>query len=719
MSLLKNFEKLKLNSKLIIGFPPIVLLAIIISITALWAFSQLTSKTKSLYENDLLGIKYVAEVNADIGLLGRYTSRYVLAANAEDQLEEKHLLELINTVKKRILENYDKAEDTIFRPQIKAKFTELKPQLENDFLAVDQVINTAQNSKNPALDAYKLINSNAYLTVSNEVMKLSQDIEAQKSNGAKEMMQQSQEVSNSVELFLICLVITSLIISVSAVYIVSQSINVPTIALSKSLEDLAHEKLNIQIANQDYENEIGLMARSAASLQKTFQRSVAFSKAIDQTQAMIEFDPQGNVLSANPVFLKAVGYSAEELVGRHHSVLVEPEYAFSDAYSKFWSSLRSGISVSGEFKRIANGGRVVWLLATYSPILGPNGEVVGVVKVASDITQAKEAEALKKLNEENNQFALKTTEEIGKVISVAAAGDFTAAVPLEGKEGFFLDISKQVNRLIDTSRKAFQSIARNATALAESSDELATVSMQMSSAAEETSAQAKLVSGAAVEVSTNTQTVAAGVEEMSASIREISINTVEASTVANQAVQIANRTNVTMAKLSESSTQIGGVLKVISGIAEQTNLLALNATIEAARAGELGKGFAVVANEVKELARQTAKATEEINLSISTIQTDTQGAMTSIHEISNIINKINDISSLIASAVEEQAATTGEMGRSVSTAANNSANIAANIGSVSIAAQSTTQGAANTQNSATELAKIASELENLVAQFKV
>jgi methyl-accepting chemotaxis protein len=174
-----------------------------------------------------------------------------------------------------------------------------------------------------------------------------------------------------------------------------------------------------------------------------------------------------------------------------------------------------------------------------------------------------------------------------------------------------------------------------------------------------------------------------------------------------------------MAKLSESSTQIGGVLKVISGIAEQTNLLALNATIEAARAGGLGKGFAVVANEVKELARQTAKATEEINLSISTIQTDTQGAMTSIHEITNIINKINDISSLIASAVEEQAATTGEMGRSVSTAANNSANIAANIGSVSIAAQSTTQGAANTQNSATELAKIASELENLVAQFKV
>jgi methyl-accepting chemotaxis protein len=174
-----------------------------------------------------------------------------------------------------------------------------------------------------------------------------------------------------------------------------------------------------------------------------------------------------------------------------------------------------------------------------------------------------------------------------------------------------------------------------------------------------------------------------------------------------------------MEKLGASSSQIGGVLKVISSISEQTNLLALNATIEAARAGELGKGFAVVANEVKELARQTAKATQEISGSITAIQGDAKGAMDSIAEISAIINKINDISSIIASAVEEQAATTGEMSRSVSTAARSSSEIASNIVSVSEAAQSTTQGASHTQIAANELAKIASELQNLVSRFSV
>jgi methyl-accepting chemotaxis protein len=165
----------------------------------------------------------------------------------------------------------------------------------------------------------------------------------------------------------------------------------------------------------------------------------------------------------------------------------------------------------------------------------------------------------------------------------------------------------------------------------------------MSSNAEETSAQSHAVSAASEQVSKSTQTVATGIEEMDASIREIAKNASDAARVATTAVKVAEATNAKIAKLGESSLEIGNVIKVITSIAQQTNLLALNATIEAARAGEAGKGFAVVANEVKELAKETAKATEEISLKIAAIQSDTQGAVEAIDQISTVINQINDI----------------------------------------------------------------------------
>ncbi len=264
------------------------------------------------------------------------------------------------------------------------------------------------------------------------------------------------------------------------------------------------------------------------------------------------------------------------------------------------------------------------------------------------------------------------------------------------------------------SRGVSRAVGGSAAALTASSSELSAVSTQMSAGAEETATQAGVVSAAAEQVSSNVATVASAVEELGASIAEIAGHASEATRVSARAVDAAETTNTTVSKLGTSSAEIGEVIEVITSIAEQTNLLALNATIEAARAGEAGKGFAVVANEVKELAKQTAVATEEISSKIAAIQTDTSGAVDAIGEISEVIGKVADLQTTIAAAVEEQTATTNEISRSVTEAARGSSEIAENITSVAMAARSNTEAATATHAAASTLAEVAAELQALV-----
>jgi methyl-accepting chemotaxis protein len=303
------------------------------------------------------------------------------------------------------------------------------------------------------------------------------------------------------------------------------------------------------------------------------------------------------------------------------------------------------------------------------------------------------------------------------VVNAASRGDLTREIQVKGADSIG-QMGEGLAKFLANLRQSVSSISEMAQTLASSSRQLTAVSQQMASNAEETAAQANVASAAAEQVSKNVTTVATGADEMGASIREIAKNTNEAARVATSAVKVAEKTNDTVAKLGESSAEIGNVIKVITSIAQQTNLLALNATIEAARAGEAGKGFAVVANEVKELAKQTAKATEDISRKIEAIQSDTKGAVDAIGQIGKIINQINDIQNAIASAVEEQTATTGEISRNVAEAAKGSNEIAQNITGVAQAARSTTEGASNTKDSADGLSKMALELQQLVGQFK-
>jgi methyl-accepting chemotaxis protein len=308
--------------------------------------------------------------------------------------------------------------------------------------------------------------------------------------------------------------------------------------------------------------------------------------------------------------------------------------------------------------------------------------------------------------------------EILESVQAAAEGNLSRQVEVSG-DGAVAQVGEGLRRFFEALRQQITVISRTSKDMAGASDTLMAASQQMGANSEETSTQANSVSSSARTVSNNLQTIAAAIELMTISISEISTNTTKGARMAQEAVSVTETTNGIIAKLGERSSEIGNVTKQISSIAEQTNLLALNATIEAARAGEAGKGFAVVANEVKELARETGDATEDIGTKIEAIQAEIENAVKGISQVSDIIRQINDVQMIVASAVEEQTSTSGEMSQNINAAASGSLSISNNIEGVADAAQNAAAGAHETQSAAEGLGKMSVELQALVSHFKL
>ncbi|MEU4619897.1 methyl-accepting chemotaxis protein [Actinoplanes sp. NPDC023801] len=311
----------------------------------------------------------------------------------------------------------------------------------------------------------------------------------------------------------------------------------------------------------------------------------------------------------------------------------------------------------------------------------------------------------------------RTVRAVGRIAEGLAEGDLTRTSGVNSRD----EIGRMAAALdqgVARLREDMVNLGGSVGTLQDAAGRLTSVAGGVDAAASEASVQAGTVASAADTVSHNLQVVSAGSQEMGSAIRDISISTSEASEVAAQAVRVAAETNAIVGRLGASSEEIFTVVKVITSIAEQTNLLALNATIEAARAGEVGKGFAVVAGEVKDLAQETAKATEDISQRVQAIQADTSGAVTAIGEITEIIERINGIQLTIASAVEEQTATTAEMNRTLSEAANGAGDIAMTIGSVSEATRRTTDTVGETRHAAEDLSSTAAQLQAVVSRFR-
>ncbi|HLJ96559.1 MAG TPA: methyl-accepting chemotaxis protein [Gemmataceae bacterium] len=722
---MKWFKNLKTSFKLGLAFATLLFLFCAFGVFSVRSMTTVNDNVENLYQTQLLPSMQMTKMR---GLVHQERAGVYRALVKTEKGEIEGDIEQVRELQRQLRQAEAEFEPTIRADEVRIVYHKFK-DAEQQYAAYRE-----EKIFKPLLEGHKdeavraTASGAAYF---DNAIKGINDTLAIKESIAKKRYEESQATNTSTRNTLFIIIGLSLLLGAGLCWWISSLIATPLSQVVGVLEAVAKGDLNKQV-QIDSEDEVGRISvalnhainalRAADALQKEQLETAAASARLG---AMLEsmagsvtyVDRDGKITYANPAALhlfkkveKHLPIRADQLVGQSIDILHNDPVAMRKIYSDARNLPYRGRSeLNGEIFDVL-----------VSAINDTSGQHMGSLfswdcvtqKIAQDRLIQETAEREKQQADELRS----KVDSLLMTVNGAAAGDLTQAVDINGSDAIG-QVGEALGQLLATLRTSISSMAQNASALASSSEELSSVSTQLSSNADETSSQSNVVSAAAEQVSRNVQTVATAVEEMGASIKEIATNAAEAARIASSAVQVANTTNDTISKLGESSAEIGQVIKVITSIAQQTNLLALNATIEAARAGEAGKGFAVVANEVKELAKETAKATEDIGRKVEAIQNDTTGAVEAIKQITAVINQMNDLSSSIAGAVEEQSATTNEMARNVSEASQGSSEIAENITAVAKAAENTTQGAANVQQAASELSRMAAELQQLVSQF--
>jgi methyl-accepting chemotaxis protein len=476
--------------------------------------------------------------------------------------------------------------------------------------------------------------------------------------------------------------------------------------------------------------------------------------ALDRVQAVIEFDLTGKILDANKNFLDTLGYSLTEIVGQHHSMFVAPDHKQSAEYKAFWDRLRRGEFVAGQFARIAKGGKEIWIEASYNPVMGPDGKPKKIVKFATDITRQKaedadragQVAAIRKsqavieftldgiILDANDNFlaalgyrldeikgqhhamfvepAYRQGAEYAAFWATLKRGEYQSAQYKRiAKGGREIWIQASYNPIFDAHGRPYKVVkfASDITAQAQLLSKLRRMIDQnfaeIDTAVARSAQEATSAAAAAHQTSGNVQTVAAAAEELANSVLEVSSSMAKSRTATDSAFDQVTAAGDYTRRLSDAASAMTGIVKLIQTIAGQINLLALNATIESARAGEAGRGFAVVAQEVKNLASQAAKATDQITSEINGVQSISTDVVGALESIRGSVDIMRDHVVATSAAIEEQSAVTRDMSANMHDAARAVGEISANASQISAAVTQVSQAVASTREAATVLAR--------------
>lgn len=476
--------------------------------------------------------------------------------------------------------------------------------------------------------------------------------------------------------------------------------------------------------------------------------------ALDRVQAIVEFDLDGNVLGANRNFLEALGYENAEVVGRHHRMFVTPEEAASKDYAAFWSRLKAGGVHADQFRRVAKGGREVWIEASYNPLIGADGRPHKIIKFATDITARKSLDA----DREGQVAAIRKSQSViefaldGVVLDAnerflsgvgyrldeirgrhhgmfvdaetrasAAYAAFWAALTRGefqsgeyrrlGKGGREIWIQATYNPILDASGRPYK-VVKFATDVTEKTRLLSELRVliernfgDIEQAVGRSKAQSDMAGEAAVAVTDHVRLVAGASEEIAASMAQIADAMTRSRSATDNAFDNTSAAGDFTRKLTDAANAMGGIVGLIQNIAAQINLLSLNATIESARAGEAGRGFAIVAQEVKSLAGQAASATDRITAEIVGVQTIASEVAGSLGEIRGSVELMRELVSAATTAVDEQRAVTSSMSATMQGAAAAVTDISGGIAAITSAVERVSDAVTTTRDAAKVLAR--------------